>query len=123
MRYSVDAALAELKSRSEHIRRRKRRRVTQTLSGAAFGLAAAFLALLRIYTQPEPVEQGASVFGSFRLSAEAGGFVLVGVIAFFLGTAVTILCVERRKKTREAGHKPEPSHEEEMSHSVKEDQI
>ena len=42
-----------------------------------------------------------SVYGSFLLSPEAGGYVLAAVIAFALGVAVTLFCLKRKKLSSE----------------------
>ncbi len=39
-----------------------------------------------------------SVYGSYLLSEEAGGYVLTGVLAFLLGIAFTLLCLSLRNK-------------------------
>ena len=44
------------------------------------------------------VTSAGSVYGSFLLSREAGGYVLIALIAFVLGVTVTLLCLRYRKK-------------------------
>lgn len=65
-------------------------------------LCSALLAVLvlGITVMPEKlaVTSAGSVYGSFLLSREAGGYVLIALIAFVLGVAVTLLCLHYRKK-------------------------
>jgi hypothetical protein len=45
-----------------------------------------------------PAIAGGSRLGSLLLGEEAGGYALVGVLAFLLGATVTLLCVKLSKK-------------------------
>ena len=41
-----------------------------------------------------------TVYGSFLLSAESGGYVLAAVVAFVLGIVTTLLCLKIRNKRK-----------------------
>ncbi|MBQ0134292.1 MAG: hypothetical protein KBS46_04090 [Clostridiales bacterium] len=49
------------------------------------------------------VTSAGSVYGSFLLSREAGGYVLIALIAFVLGVTVTLLCLHYRKNQNKTG--------------------
>ena len=97
MRYSTDAALCEVRARSARLRIRRERRVTTALSGASTMLAAALFACFYLLQPLTGSSMSAASFGAFLLSGEAGGYVLVGVIAFALGVALVILITRRHR--------------------------
>ena len=99
MKYQTDEALREILRRGEQIAVRRERRTIRALAGAT---GALFMALvLAIGFGPHRVSSNRlrSVYGSFLLSPEAGGYVLAAVIAFALGVTVTLLCIRRRLST------------------------
>lgn len=96
MKYTSEEALAEVMRRSDRIVLRRSRRSCRILSGASALLTA--ILLLVICNMPggsDSVFTG-TVYGSFLLSAEAGGYVLAAVLAFVLGVSVTLLCVKKK---------------------------
>lgn len=66
------------------------------LSGASALLAAALLFVIVAVSGRANSAFTGTVYGSFLLSVEAGGYVLAAVIAFALGVAVTLLCIRRK---------------------------
>lgn len=100
MNYTDQEALFEILKRSEAISREKARRSTialSSVSGALFVFLVALIALI-----PGRAAGGSdmdSVYGSFILNAQAGGYVLAAVIAFALGITVTLLCLRLRKNS------------------------
>ena len=100
MKYMTEEALSEILCRSDRIIVRRFRRACRLLSGTAGGLFA-LLALVIAALPGGPASASAgTVYGSFLLSAEAGGYVLTAVIAFALGIAVTLLCRRRKTQTK-----------------------
>ncbi len=101
MKYSLDASVLEVrKRRDERLRERKRRKVG-SLSGSAALLAALLLAAFhRISVSGGMIAEG-SVYGAFLLSPAAGGYVLVGVVAFIAGAAIAAALIRRRKRTKD----------------------
>ena len=99
MRYDKDAALKEVLQRSEKIKQKRERRVSQLLSSVTAFLSVALLVAFAGLIGPAELEQAGSAYGSFMLSREAGGYVLVAVIAFTIGVIVTMLAEKRRKET------------------------
>lgn len=101
MRYTSDEALSEILKRSEKIREKRRRRNERLLAGASGMLLIVLIVsitLLAGYTVNPATD---SVMGSFLLSAEAGGYILVAVLAFALGIAVTFLCLKIRERNKD----------------------
>ena len=102
MRYNMEEALAEVQRRGERLRKKQRHQNVVWLNGA-LALVILMTAFVARY-KPNRVgvaslPYGASIAQS-ALPAEAGGYVLVGVITFFFGVALTIACIRysnRRK--------------------------
>ena len=105
MRYTSDQAVKEVLRRSARISKKRERRVGTVLSCAAAALFCALLAVTALLSGGSPAPAG-TVYGSSILSPSAGGYVLIGVLAFALGATVTLLCVRYRGK-RLAKSEPE----------------
>lgn len=97
MRYSTDAALSEVRARGARLRMRHHRRVTTALSSVSALLAVALFSCLYLLQPCSASAVRQTSFGAFLLSGEAGGYVLVGVIAFALGVALVIFVLRRRE--------------------------
>ena len=98
MKYTPDEALSEILRRSERVALRRKRRSCQRLGGICSALLAVLALSITVIPGKPAVTSAGSVYGSFLLSREAGGYVLIGLIAFALGVAVTLLCLRYRKK-------------------------
>ena len=107
MKYTTEEALAEIMRRSDQIIIRRDRRACRRLSGAAGALLTALVLVIALLPETAATAYNGSVYGSFLLSAEAGGYVLAAVIAFALGVAVTLLCLKRKKLSSEDKTKEE----------------
>ena len=107
MKYTTEEALAEIMRRSDQIIIRRDRRACRRLSGAAGALLTALVLVIALLPETAATAYNGSVYGSFLLSAEAGGYVLAAVIAFALGVAVTLLCLKRKKLSSEDKKKEE----------------
>ncbi len=105
MKYTTDEALAEIMRRSDQIIIRRDRRTCRRLSGAAGTLLTALVLVIALLPETAAPAYNGSVYGSFLLSAEAGGYVLAAVIAFALGVVITLLCLRYRR--RRTNHKEE----------------
>ena len=98
MKYTPDEALSQILRRSERIAWRRKRRSCQRLGGICSALLAVLALSITVIPGKPAVTSAGSVYGSFLLSREAGGYVLIALIAFVLGVAVTLLCLHYRKK-------------------------
>ncbi len=105
MKYTTEEAISEIMRRSRRVSIRRDRRACRKLSGAAGALFAVLVLVIALLPGKVAIEYSSSVYGSFLLSQEAGGYVLAAVIAFVLGVVITLLCL-RYKKAGTASHKP-----------------
>lgn len=100
MKYDRAETLREVLRRRDILLKKRRRRAIQSLSCLSLALTAMLLTTIRQLADPGAAGvdgSAASVYGSFLLSDEAGGYVLVGVAAFVLGIVFTFLCLRLRK--------------------------
>lgn len=83
--------------------RRRRRRLTAALYFLCAVLAAGlYLSLARGPGSGLAPGRGLvpGLYGATLLSEEAGGYVLMGVLAFAAGVALTVLCIRHREKRK-----------------------
>lgn len=115
MKYTPDEALSQILRRSERIALRRKRRSCQRLGGICSALLAVLALGITVMPEKLSVTSAGSVYGSFLLSREAGGYVLIGLIAFVLGVAVTLLCLHYRKNQNKTGDEQSSApHEKEV---------
>ena len=101
MRYSIEESLQQIETRSRQIRYRKQRRNV--------GLLATMTALVLMisiavgYSLVGMKESGSweSAYGSFILSEEAGGYVIVGVLCFVAAVILTLVCVRCKERNEQ----------------------
>ena len=96
---SIEEQLAEVNRRAETIRRRRsvRRRRLAGATAACACLAVIVGAGLVMTRIPESTaSMGNTPFGSLIATGGAPGYVMIGLLGFLLGVAVTILCVRLR---------------------------
>ena len=111
MKYTTDEALTEIEKRARKRAAEKNARnagILSCLSGVLFVSLVTVIALLPGHTGEAPA---GSVYGSFLVSMEAGGYVLAAVIAFILGVAITLLCLylnKLKKAKAEISEKKDP---------------
>ena len=96
-----DARLNEIFRRAEAVRRKRDERVARALGGAAGALALALIVMIGGFSG-RGAEIHGTALGAFLLGPEAGGYVLVALIAFALGIAAALLAQRHRQmKQRE----------------------
>ena len=105
LQYTTEGALAEIMRRSEVIVLRRNHRACRILSGVAGALFAMLVLVIALLPRKASIRYNGSMYGSFLLSQEAGGYVLAAVIAFALGVVITLLCLryKKRKRSHEEG--------------------
>lgn len=91
MRYTSDETVSEIMRRSRKIAAAKNRNACRGLAVSAMVLFVALAATIVSVSGDTAAESSGSVYGSFLLSAKAGGCVLLAIAAFASGVAVTIL--------------------------------
>ena len=104
---SIEEQMKEILRRKEYYLALKQfSRLAFLGAGLGFLLIAALMLVPGIQgtvTQPQ-----ASALGATILGPEAGGYVIVGLLAFALGVVITVL-IQRRKKAQ--GMKPPQDHD------------
>lgn len=98
MNYSDEEALREVLKRSHEVKEKRRKRTNRYLAVTSLCLITLIIitvAVLPVSTMD--INYSGTVYGSFLLSREAGGYVLVGLISFVLGIVVTLLCINMTK--------------------------
>ena len=99
MKYTTDEAMREIKKRSEKIEKKRERRKTNILTGMSVSLIAVLTIVIGLVPgQAVSVPEG-TVYGSFLLSPEAGGYVLIALLAFAIGIITTVICFRSKKKS------------------------
>lgn len=102
MKYREEAAFEEIKRRGKRIKQRHEQRVRRILSASTAGLALVLLAVLSIFTGVGKAG-GETLYGSFLMPAEAGGYVLTALIAFAFGVAITMSIKYCRNRGKSEG--------------------
>ena len=98
MKYSVDEALDEIKRRGKCIKKRHEERVRQLLTASVILIAVVLLGTVS-FLGSKGVQGIQTVYGSFLLPAEAGGYVITAILAFVAGAGLTLFI----QKHKEAG--------------------
>ena len=104
---SIEAQMKEILRRKEaYLAQRQAQRLAGLGAGLGMLLTVALLLAPGITgAAPQP---RASTLGATILGPEAGGYVIVGLLAFALGVVITLL-IQRRKKAQ--GMKPPQDHD------------
>ena len=97
MKYTKENALKEIKRRAKIIRQEKERRITNFLIATASITLVALFSVIGIFSEAE-VSTKQTMYGSFILSAETGGYILTAVLGFVLGILVTIITKRLKNK-------------------------
>ena len=105
MKYTEQEQLQQILLRGEQFRRRKDRRVLKGLSVSAVALLCALVLFVGALGRMGFAE-ARSVYGSFLLSAETGGYVLVAVLAFVAGVIMATVIHRCKKDSREQDSAP-----------------
>ena len=112
--YDTARRVALVKQRVRDNTRRRQRHGVCGLSAACLLLCVALMqAAGMVIGQGQTAAQG--IFGTMLLREDAGGYVLVGVVAFAAAVVITALCIRlRRRENQNKGGtgKPDP-HEQE----------
>ena len=114
--YDTETRVCLVKQRVAEKRRRQEWRGIYRLSALCMTL---FLSLVRMVgaVQGQPME-APGMYGTILLHEDAGGYVLVGVVAFAAAAAITALCFRLRSKENhrnDGADKPARHEKEEKS--------
>ena len=97
MKYSKEEFLKEVLDRGKSIAREKRQKQFRKLSAATLVLSVALLGAITTCVRIDAGNQTKTVYGSFLLSPQAGGYFLVAFVSFALGFTVTLLIQKCQK--------------------------
>lgn len=104
-----EAKLDEIFRRAEVVRRRQEENWTRLLGGATAALALALITMIGGFagrgTEVHGTEVHGTALGAFLLGPEAGGYVLVALIAFALGIVLALLAQKHRQTKEHEGKK------------------
>ena len=97
--YDTARRVVLVKKRAREIRRRRQRREVGSLSAVCVLLLAALMRTAGMAAgQGQSAAQGA--FGAMLLREDAGGYVLVGVVAFAAAVLLTAVCMRLRERDK-----------------------
>ena len=96
--FDSEKEFSEILRRGEALRRKKERHAVQILATASAALLILLVLGIHTFSHKGSQNEIQSVFGAFLLPAEAGGYVLAAVLAFFIGVAVTVACIRYRTR-------------------------
>ena len=99
-----EAKLDEIFRRAEAIRRRQEEHRTRLLGGATAALALALIVTVGGFAGRGAEIRGTAL-GAFLLGPEAGGYVLVALLAFMLGIVAALLAQRHRQMKQREGKK------------------
>lgn len=97
MKYDLETGLREILRRSEVIKKKRERKKLFALASSATLLMVTLVFTIARLSETRIAGMNRTVYGSFLLSPEAGGYVLVAVIAFTIGVLLTLLTQKYRK--------------------------
>lgn len=98
--YDTAKRVELVKARADAIRRRQAKRGIRRLSALCAVLTVSCVGVFSMATDPElPAMWGMS--GTMLLHENAGGYVLVGVIAFAAAVVITVLCIRYRERSKQ----------------------
>ena len=107
--YDTARRVVLVKKRAREIRRRRQRREVGSLSALCVLLLAALMRTADTVVGPGMAAAQGS-FGAMLLRQDAGGYVLVGVVAFAAAVLLTVVCMrlhERDKRKENITEKKE----------------
>ena len=99
-----EARLDEIFRRAEVVRRKQEENWTRLLGSATAALALALVALIGGFARRGAEVRGTAL-GAFLLGPEAGGYVLVALLAFMLGIVAALLAQKHRRMKQREGKK------------------
>lgn len=97
--YDTARRVVLVKKRAREIRRRRQRREVGSLSALCMLLLAALMRTADTVVGPGMAAAQGS-FGAMLLRQDAGGYVLVGVVAFAAAVLLTAVCMRLRERDK-----------------------
>ena len=108
--YDIKMRVVIVTRRVSMLHRKRENRLTARLSVLCLMLMGSLIGVIRAWGGGG---QGrvTGLYGTMMLLKDAGGYVLVGVIAFILAVAITVLCIRYREREK----KIQDKHEEDQN--------
>ncbi len=101
LKYTLDESVAEFEKRKKFAEKKRHKRNERALfSGVGVLSVMLIISLFNVIGLNAP-GQGNSNYGSFLLSPESGGYIVVAIIAFVLGILLTIAVLYRNGRLKE----------------------
>ena len=98
MNGKTEIRVREIRSRTRHYRKRYETRLLSFLTVCRLLLLAGIGILFRNLHKPGIVDV-AEGYGTVLLRSGAGAYVVIGLFAFVIGVALTILCIQLKNKS------------------------
>lgn len=105
MKYTLDESMQEFEKRLELQQKKKRKRTSTALFSGVGALSVMLVVALSAVIDPTVPDQGESSYGSFLLSQEAGGYLIVALIGFVLGILLTVAVLYKNGRLRSRDRK------------------
>lgn len=96
MKYTVDAAVAEVAARSSGLRKRRKKSTVQALSVSCLVLTVLLARMMTALSLTMSAQVPVGAYGSLLFGETIGGYVLVAVVAFAVAVAVTLSLIRHR---------------------------
>ena len=106
----TETRVREIRSRTRQYRRQHENRVLSSLAAFSLFLLAGIGVLFRSVQAPGIVSV-AEGYGGVLLRDGAGAYVVIGIAAFVIGAAVTVLCIRLKNKSTNRTYRTEESEE------------
>ena len=107
MNYNPETEFQEILRRSKKIQIKKERRTVRMLAASSAATFVLLVLSIGILCDNGIREESRSVFGSFLLPTNAGGYVIAAVAAFFVGVLVTYIIIRKRRNTKAGENRQE----------------
>ena len=107
MKYPYEESLQIVMQRGKNFRKEAERRTLHRLAAASSVLIVLLVSTVTYLTHGNLAKAEYTVFGSFLLPAQVGGYILVGLAAFSAGVAVSLF-TRRHRRTKAPPEKPGP---------------
>jgi uncharacterized BrkB/YihY/UPF0761 family membrane protein len=92
--------MREFEKRTVLQQKKKRKRVSTALFSGVGALSVMLIVALSAVTDPTVPGQGESSYGSFLLSQEAGGYLIVALLGFVIGILLTFAILYRNGRLK-----------------------
>lgn len=114
--YDTATHVKMVKERVRQKQRQKEKRTIFRLSAICVLLSVTLVGLTKTLDGWEQADLS-GLYGSMLLHEDAGGYVLVGVLAFSVAVVITVFCIHFREKSKRM--KEKQANKEEMKHETR----